>query len=84
VIRRPLVCRCRTLVARLTGAVSPARHVFAGEPAILFLSGTSTTKEDSMTDRKQLDKRPMKNTEAKGTAARLRRVRRLARGFRFP
>jgi hypothetical protein len=37
-----------------------------------------------MTDRKQLDKRPMKNTEAKGTAARLRRVRRLARGFRFP
>ena len=37
-----------------------------------------------MTDRKQLDNRPTKNTEAKETAAMLRRVRRLARGFRYP
>ena len=37
-----------------------------------------------MTDRKQLDNRPMKNTEAKQTAAMLRRVRRLARGAKRP
>ena len=72
------------LVAQSTGAMSSARHIFAGEPAILFLSGTSTTKEDSMTDRKQLDTRPMKNTEAKGMAATLRPVRRLARGGKRP
>lgn len=37
-----------------------------------------------MTDRKQLDTRPMKNTEAKGMAATLRPVRRLARGGKRP
>jgi hypothetical protein len=37
-----------------------------------------------MTDRKQLDKRPIKNTEANDTAATLRPVRRLARGYRKP
>jgi hypothetical protein len=37
-----------------------------------------------MTDRKELDKRPTKNTQAEETAARLRHVRRLARGFKYP
>jgi hypothetical protein len=37
-----------------------------------------------MTDRKQLGKRPTKKAEAKETAAMLRHLRRLARGFKFP
>jgi hypothetical protein len=37
-----------------------------------------------MPDRKELDKRQTKNTQAKETAATLRPVRRLARGFKFP
>ena len=71
-------------VVRLICVVSSARHIFTREPGTLVLSGTSTTKEDLMTDRKELDKRPTKNTQAEETAARLRHVRRLARGFMFP
>ena len=46
VIQRPLVCRCCTRVVRVTGAVSSARHSFAGPRARhpLPYQSTSTTR----------------------------------------